>query len=115
MVLLRGGERFEKDWRERTAPLQRGSRIPALQCADVQKGGAPPIPKRDMNDLALYGVRAEMTVFNSAEGGLSLLIQNNEGGSAADESGDFSPHSKDGEHHLEKNRERRTPLVQSVR
>ena len=42
-----------------------------------------------------------MTAFNSAGGGLSLLIQSNEGGSAASESGDASPHSKDGEHHYE--------------
>ena len=69
LLLLRDGEYFEKDrerarphrssalqvseWRaelprgscpsqvlERTAPLQRGSRISALQCAEVQKGGA---------------------------------------------------------------------------
>ena len=35
-----------------------------------------------------------MTAFNSAGGGLLLSNQSNEGGSAARESGDVSPHSK---------------------
>ena len=34
-----------------------------------------------------------MTAFTSAGGGLLLSIQSNEGGSAANESGDASPHS----------------------